>query len=85
MVTGNPTQILPQMLVEFSRTGERRYTVTVFRNGYPTIIMDPAPAVETPILDSKLLGRVCARLDEASRQWRSVAIGGSISIKWNDR
>ena len=182
MVTGNPTQILPQMLVEFSRTGERRYSVTIFRTGYPTIIMDPAPgydpimphdlahlvveseiglrggvygqiaaggnagtfrnivpagqnqretarlrrkgarrgahhlrhnredaefseravhfcleawqakaagrpapAVETPILDSKLLGRVCARLDEASRQWRSVAIGGSISIKWNDR
>lgn len=165
------------MIVEFKRTGERRYSVTVFREGHPTIIMDPAPgydpviphdlahfiveseiglrggvfgqlaaggnagtfrhllppgqnrrdaarlrrkdarrgagqlqqnreesvfseqavhfclemwaspqnSIKGPtIVDSKTLERVCVRLDETSRQWRSLAIGGSISINWFD-
>lgn len=34
------------MKVEFRRTGERRYAVTVFRENYPTLEMNPAPGYD---------------------------------------
>lgn len=42
------------MEVEFRRTGERRYAVTIFRQGYPTIEMNPAPGYD-PIMPHDLL------------------------------
>jgi hypothetical protein len=42
------------MQVEFRRTGERRYAITIFRNDYPTIEMNPAPGYD-PIMPHDLL------------------------------
>lgn len=41
------------MEVQFKRTGERRYAVTIFREGYPTIEMNPAPGYD-PIMPHDL-------------------------------
>jgi hypothetical protein len=42
------------MQVEFRRTGKRRYAITIFREGYPTVEMDPAPGYD-PVLPHDLL------------------------------
>jgi hypothetical protein len=42
------------MRVEFRRTGERRYAITIFRKDYPTIEMNPAPGYD-PIMPHDLL------------------------------
>ncbi|HEY7017829.1 MAG TPA: hypothetical protein VH297_05120, partial [Gaiellaceae bacterium] len=34
------------MIVEFIRTGERRYAVAVEREGAPRLVMDPAPGYD---------------------------------------
>lgn len=41
------------MEVQFKRTGERRYAITIFREGYPTIEMNPAPGYD-PIMPHDL-------------------------------
>jgi len=41
------------MEVEFKRTGERRYAITIFREAYPTIEMNPAPGYD-PIMPHDL-------------------------------
>lgn len=42
------------MEVEFRRTGERRYAVTIFRKSYAHIEMNPAPGYD-PIMPHDLL------------------------------
>jgi hypothetical protein len=42
------------MQVEFRRTGERRYAITIFRKDYPMIEMNPAPGYD-PIMPHDLL------------------------------
>lgn len=42
------------MEVQFTRTGERRYAITIFREGYPTIEMNPAPGYD-PIIPHDLV------------------------------
>src|SRR5215475_14341329 len=48
------------MEVEFKRTGERRYAITIFREAYPTIEMNPAPGYD-PIMPHDLLHLVVER------------------------
>lgn len=41
------------MEIQFKRTGERRYAVAIFREGYPAIEMNPAPGYD-PIMPHDL-------------------------------
>ena len=42
------------MEVQFKLTGKRRYAITIFREGYPTIEMNPAPGYD-PIMPHDLV------------------------------
>src|SRR5262249_22205529 len=46
--------------VQFQRTGERRYAITIFRKDYPPIEMNPAPGYD-PIMPHDLLHLVVER------------------------
>jgi hypothetical protein len=48
------------MEVQFRRTGERRYTVVIFRKDHPAIEMNPAPGYD-PVLPHDLLHLVVER------------------------
>lgn len=65
------------MKVEFRRTGERRYAVTVFREGRPPITMDPAPGFD-PVMPHDLVHLVVEReIGLAGGIYGQIAAGGN--------
>ena len=65
------------MEVEFRRTGERRYAVTIFRQGYPTIEMNPAPGYD-PIMPHDLLHLVVEKeIGLRHGIFGQIAVGGN--------
>ena len=42
------------MNIQFRRTGERRYAITIYRNNLPPVEMNPAPGYD-PIMPHDLL------------------------------
>lgn len=65
------------MKVEFRRTGERRYAITIFRDGYPTIEMNPAPGYD-PVMPHDLLHLVVEKeLGLRRGVFGQIAAGGN--------
>ena len=51
----------------FSKAGERRV---------------PRAKASDGVISGECLNRICARLDQLSRQWASIGIGGSLTVEW---
>jgi hypothetical protein len=45
---------IPDMKVQFHRTGTRRYAITIYREGHPPVEMNPAPGYD-PIMPHDLM------------------------------
>src|SRR5262249_37436218 len=48
-------------------------------------LRDLMPADEKAALSEPVIARVCARMDELSARWASLAVGESFAIEWRPR
>jgi hypothetical protein len=65
------------MEVQFKRTGERRYAITIFRERHPTVEMNPAPGYD-PIMPHDLLHLVVEKeLGLRRGVFGQIAAGGN--------
>ncbi|MCB1024160.1 MAG: hypothetical protein KDB79_07215 [Acidobacteria bacterium] len=65
------------MKVEFKRTGEKRYSVSIWRDDQPALIMDPAPGFD-PLMPHDLLHfLVELKLELRHGIFGQIALGGT--------